>query len=75
MCSFFLFVSLRGAPGFQIITGRLILSYEFSVLAWLVSIQLFLSHLVYLLPLGLYLSLFYVPFISSYSVACFVAGG
>lgn len=74
MCSLFSLCLFEwGAPSFQIITGRLILSYEFPVSAWLVSSQLFLSHPVYLLPLGLYLSLFYISFFSSYFVVCFVA--
>lgn len=39
-------------------TLRLILSYERLILAWLVSYLLFLNHPDYLLPLGVYLSLF-----------------
>lgn len=63
---FFTLYSLRGPLlSSQIITRRLILSYECPALAWLVSSQLFLTKIIlsYLLPLGFYLSLFLYTFL------------
>ena len=73
---FFLFLFFGGLPpSSQIITWRLILSYECLALAWLISSQLFLKYPVYLLPLGfLPLSISVYLFFPSYSTSGWVAG-
>ena len=63
------FTLLRGPlSSFQIITWRLILTYEYLALAWLISRQLFLNYPVYPLPISFYFFLY----LSSYSMAGFV---
>ena len=64
-------------PSSQINIQRLIFIYECLALAWLVSSQfkffLNLNNTTYLLPLGFYLSLFYMSFFTFYSIVGWVA--
>lgn len=70
---FFTLYSLRGPlPSSQIITQRLILSYECPALAWLVSSWLFLTKII-LSIFCLWAFIFlYSIYLSSYSMACCV---